>query len=161
MATRTRPTRTSRPRGRTLHLLDVENLAGGTGAGVGAVAPAFAAYRSTVRVLPGDHVVVGTGPTFAYAAAAAWPGARVLVGHGLDGADLALVADVDPGFVTARYDRVVVGSGDHLFCSVVSTLRPLGLAVLVVATAQSISRDLRRLAPFLPLTAASPVALAA
>ena len=161
MATRTRLVRTTRPMGRTLHLLDVENLAGGTAAGGVAVAPAFAAYRSTVRVAPGDHVVVGTGLTFACAAAAAWPGARLRVGQGLDGADLALLDDVDPGFVSAHYDRVVVGSGDHLFCSVVSTLRPLGLAVLVVARAESISRDLRRLAPFLPLTTSSTVALAA
>jgi hypothetical protein len=83
------------------------------------------------------------------------------VGHGLDGADLALLDDVDPDFVSAHYDRVVVGSGDHLFCSIVSTLRPLGLVVLVVARAESISRDLRRLAPFLPLATSSSVALAA
>lgn len=163
MAIKTRSARrpASRPRGRTLHLLDVENLAGGTSNGDGGVAAALAAYRATVRVSPADHVVLGTGPTFACSAAAAWPGARLRVGHGIDGADLALLGDVDPAFAATRYDRVVIGSGDHIFCSLVSALRPLGVAVVVVAPASAISRDLRRLAPFRPLCTVANVALAA
>ena len=163
MATTTRSARrpASRPRGRTLHLLDVENLAGGTASGGGAAATALAAYRATVRVGLDDHVLLGTGPTFACSAAAAWPGARLRVGHGIDGADLALLGDVDPAFAANRYDRVVIGSGDHIFCSLVSALRPLGVAVVVIAPADSISRDLRRLAPFRPLCPLETVALAA
>lgn len=163
MATTTRSARrpAPRPQGRTLHLLDVENLAGGTARGGGAVAAALAAYRATVRVEPDDHVVLGTGPTFACPAMAAWPGARLRVGHGVDGADLALLGDIDPAFAATRYDRVVIGSGDHIFCSLVAALRPLGVAVVVVAPPSSISGDLRRLAPFRPLCPLEAVALAA
>ncbi len=159
MATGTRSAQ--RPLGRTLHLLDVENLAGGTAAGPDAIAPSFAAYRATVRVAPGDHVVLGTGPTFACAAGAAWPGARLRVGHGLDGADLALLDDVDTAFAASHYDRVVIGSGDHLFCPLASALRAHGLAVIVVARDGSVSRDLRRLALFRPLVGVEAVTLAA
>lgn len=153
--------RPQHPAGRTLHLLDVENLAGGTAAGSASMAPSLAAYRSTITVAPVDHVVLGTGPMFACATAAAWPGARLRFGHGVDGADLALLADVDPRFTATRYDRVVVGSGDHIFCGLVGELRSLGLAVLVVARLESVSGDLRRLAPFHQLATVDAVALAA
>lgn len=149
------------PRGRTLHLLDVENLAGGTAAGATAVAPSLAAYRSTIAVSPLDHVLIASGAALACATAEAWPGARLLFRHGLDGADLALLDATDPAFTATHYDRVVIGSGDHIFCRLVSALRPLGLAVVVVARADAISRDLRRLAPFRPLAPVPAVALAA
>ena len=139
------------PRGRTLHVIDVENLAGGTTAGTVSVAASLAAYRSTVAVATVDHVVLGSGTTFACACAAAWPGARLRLGRGRDGADHALLEAVDPCFTASRYDRVVVGSGDHIFCGLVAELRRRGLAVLVVARPGSVSRDLRRLAPYRPL----------
>ncbi len=156
-----RTARVQHPSGRTLHLLDVENLAGGTAGGVAAVAPSLAAYRSTITVACADHVVLGTGPTFACATADGWPGARLRVGHGVDGADHALLDDVDADFTAGHYSRVVVGSGDHIFCGLVCELRSRGLVVLVVARAESVSRDLRRLAPFRPLARIEPVALAA
>ena len=151
--TRSRPA--PHPRGRTLHVIDVENLAGGTTAGAVAVRACLTAYRSTIRVSSVDHAVLGSGTTFACACADAWPGARLRLGHGLDGADHALLDAVDPDFTASRYDRVVVGSGDHIFCGLVAGLRSRGLAVLVVARPGTLSRDLRRLAPCLPLRGAA------
>jgi hypothetical protein len=151
------PAARRRPAGRTLHLLDVENLAGGTWSGPEAVAPALDAYRRSVGVAEADHVVIGSGPTLAVAAKLAWPGSQVVVGRGVDGADRALLRTVDPAFVAARFDRVVIGSGDHAFAGVVSALRARGVAVCVVAAGPSLSRDLRRLTLCLPL--ASPVAV--
>jgi hypothetical protein len=40
----------SHPAGRTLHVIDIENLVGGSGAGAATVAPVLSAYRSTVAV---------------------------------------------------------------------------------------------------------------
>lgn len=147
--TRSRPA--PQARGRTLHVLDVENLVGGTTAGTASVEACLSAYRSTIAVAPVDHAVLGSGTTFACACAEAWPGARLHLGRGLDGADHALLQAIDPDFTARRYDRVVVGSGDHIFCGLVTGLRSRGLAVLVVARPGSLSRDLRRLAPYRPL----------
>lgn len=135
------------PLGRTLHVIDVENLVGGSAAGATAVAPALSAYRSTVHVGDGDHAVLAAGPTLAVAAGLAWPGCQLRFGHGLDGADRALLECVDAAFAAAHYDRVVVASGDHAFVPLVSRLRALGVAVvLVVRDTLSLSGDLRRLA---------------
>lgn len=146
------------PTGRTLHVVDIENLAGGSG---GCADEAVARYRETVRVAPGDHAVIASGPTMLVAAAHAWPGACVRLGRGLDGADDALLEELDPGFVAAHYDRVVIGSGDHAFAPAVVALRRLGVAVIVVGPEpMAISRELRRLAPCRVLASAADYALA-
>lgn len=114
--------RHTHPRGRTLHVIDVENLVGGSRAGAGAVAPALAAYRSTVHV----------------------------------GADNALLDVLDPSYVATHYDRVIVGSGDHLFGGLLASLRARSVAVVLVVRDQvSLSRDLGRLAMHRTLSAAS------
>jgi hypothetical protein len=133
------------PAGRTLHVLDVENLAGGTEA-ARPLAEVFAQYRATMAVTADDHVLLGTGPTMALEASLSWPGAMLRVGRGIDGADRALLAEADPTFLAAHYDRVVIGSGDHAFAPLVSQLRALGVAVCVIARhGESLAGDLRRL----------------
>jgi hypothetical protein len=122
-----------RPKGRTYHLIDIENLCGGTAsAGDDDVARAVARYQRTITVADDDLVVIGSGPTLAPAAKAAWPSARLVVGKGIDGADRALLAADDPRFLADRFDRVVVGSGDHAFAELVIDLRARGTAVCVV-----------------------------
>lgn len=134
------------PSVRTLHLLDVENLVGGVGAGIEAVAPALAAYRRTVEIGPDDHVVLGTGTELAFAAKAAWPGTLLRIGKGVDGADRALLSTLYPEFIASHYHRLVVGSGDHAFAPLVADLRARRVAVLVVVRDRSaLSADLRRL----------------
>ena len=142
------------PKGRTLHLIDIENLCGGTDTGDAAVREAVDRYRRTIRVAEDDHVIVGSGPTFAVAAKLAWPSAQLVVGHGINGADLALLDAAEPSFVADHYDRVVVASGDHAFAELVIDLRGRGTAVLVITRdAQSGSGTLRRLAWCRPLVA--------
>lgn len=155
MATATRHRHRRRcPKGRTLHLVDIENLCGGTDTGDAAVGEAVDRYRRTIRVAEDDHVIVGSGPTFALAAKRAWPSAQLVVGRGVDGADVALLHAADPIFVADHYDRVVVASGDHAFAGLVVDLRSRGTAVLVVIRdAVSGSRTLRRLAWCRPLVA--------
>ena len=137
-------------------MIDIENLVGGSGAGPTAVGPALSAYRSAVAVGGGDHALIGSGPTLAIAAGLAWPGAQLRLGHGLDGADRALLDALDPGFVAAHYDRVVVASGDHAFAPLVGALRARGVAVVVVTRdRRSASIDLRRLAMHRTLPLAS------
>lgn len=142
------------PAGRTLHLIDIENLCGGTAEGEITVAAAVDRYRRTIRIAEDDHVIVGSGPTFVVASKLAWPSAQVVLGRGVDGADLALLGATDPSFVADHYDRVVIASGDHAFADLVIDLRGRGTAVLVVTrTAESCSSTLRRLAWCRPMCA--------
>jgi hypothetical protein len=137
-------------------VIDVENLVGGSAAGPLAVAPTLSAYRSTVHVGDDDHTLLGSGPRLAVAAGMAWPGAQLRIGHGIDGADRALLEALDPEFVAAHYDRVIVASGDHAFAGIVARLRALGVAVVVVVRdALSLSGDLRRLTMHRTLATAS------
>jgi hypothetical protein len=137
--------RCSHAPGRTLHVIDVENLVGGTAAGTAAVRPALVNYRGSVVVRADDHVLLGSGPTLAMAAGLAWPGAQLKLGHGIDGADNALLGALDPDYVAKHYDRVVLASGDHAFAGLVSALRARCVAVLVVTRdRESLSIDLRR-----------------
>lgn len=146
----------SHPAGRTLHLIDVENLVGGVAAGVDAVASALDAYRRTVTVGPDDHVVLGSGTELAFAAKAAWPSALLRIGKGLDGADRALLSVLDPSFIVSHYHRLIVGSGDHAFAPMVGALRAQKMAVMVVTRDhRSLSGDLRRLAMHRTLAIAS------
>ena len=147
MAT-SQPTRRCRslPEGRTLHLLDLENLAGTDRPSAAALRAAAAAYRSTVRVAPGDHVVISSDINVSCDAGLAWPGARLVPGTGPDGADRALLAATDARFAAARYDRVVIGSGDHAFTDLVIDLRANRVAVCVVSRPVSLSRGLGRAA---------------
>jgi hypothetical protein len=157
MATADRSRSNRRPTGRTLHLIDVENLAGGRAAGPKAVAPALAAYRRTIDVATDDHVVLGSGPLLAVAAGRAWPGGRLVVGRGVDGADRALLRAADPTFLAARFDRIVVASGDHAFAGLVGELRARGVAVVVVSRPGALSADLRRLTLCRPLASSGIV----
>jgi hypothetical protein len=79
----------------------------------------------------------------------AWRGAQLVIGRGVDGADRALLAMVaDPRWVAARFDRVVLGSGDGIFVSALASLRNLGVATGIVAPENNISWALRRQADF-------------
>ena len=137
------------PAGRSLHLVDIENLMGGPRGGPAALLRAVSDYREAAPVVVGDHVVVGTNPQLGVVAHASWPSARLVIRGGPNGADMALLAEVENDrWVAARYDRIVVGSGDGVFAEVARTFRRYGLAVGVVSREQSLSYVLARAATF-------------
>src|SRR4051812_21791318 len=117
------------PAGRTLHLIDAENLAGERHIDPTAVTAAGSTYRDHIAVGAYDHVWVGCHPQLAYAVRQGWPSARILIGHGPDGADNALLAAADQVDLSSRFDRVVVASGDGIFAALVAGLRLRGLEV--------------------------------
>lgn len=136
--------RRHRAPGRTLHLIDIENVAGGSRASTAAVAEAVADYRCALAVRAGDHVVIASGRGLLIAAGLAWPGARLLLASGLDGADLALLEAARPlRAVVDSYDRVVIGSGDGIFAALAADLRRAGLVVVVVSRPVALAIDLR------------------
>lgn len=132
------------PAGRTLHLIDLENLVGDPRADAELVALALGLYPELFRIAPTDHVVIAANPGMAFTAKRLWPGVCVRTARGVDGADLALLADAEAGFVAARYSRVIIGSGDHIFAPRARELAALGVVVGCVSRAEALSRDLRR-----------------
>jgi hypothetical protein len=146
--------------GRTLHLVDLENLMRGPRQPVAEMSASSVGYRSLAPVNDGDHVIVAVNPSIAMDARRVWPGARMLVGFGPHGADLQLLdAIADREWVAARFDRVVVGSGDGIFAPAVIELRQLGIAIGVVSQYDRLSRHLRRTATFVRLLRSPSVSL--
>jgi len=138
------------PAGRSLHLVDLENLIGGPCRGRGSLAEGMASYCAAAPVQLGDHVVVAVNPGLALDAGLVWRTARLLSRSGPDGADQALLEQIsDRSWIAARYDRIIIGSGDGIFASAAADLRALGIAVGVIAPANALSRQLRRVASFI------------
>ncbi len=132
------------PPGRTLHLVDIENLMGGPRAGAHAFSDGVEGYNQAAMRRRGDLTVVGTGPYLATVAHQAFPGADVRQRPGRDGAEQAILDHIRPFIDTATlFHRIVVGSGDGAFVEAAETFASLGLHVEVVARAGTIARDLR------------------
>lgn len=137
------------PAGRTLHLVDLENLMGGPFQPRSILRRVSDLYRTSAPVRNADHVIVAVNPALVVEAALAWSGARLLMAGGPDGADLALLEEVqNVEWVASRYDRVVIGSGDGIFAPVADAIRTCGIAVGVVAQEGRMSMHLARCSHF-------------
>lgn len=128
---------------RALHLIDVENLLGHPRPDVAQVRQARASYESHVVVGDHDLVVVACNHGCAVEVGLAYGDARLVVRSGPDGADLALLEALQEYDAPGRFDAVVFASGDGIFSSAVAAVSRLGLAALVVARPESLSRSLR------------------
>lgn len=132
------------PTGRALHLVDLENVIGDPWATGPGVAEVYETVLTTGRHRPGDLVVVAANRwLLAELGFVAHTSCQLLVAHGPDGADLALLDWADPAWVAQRFDRLVVASGDGIFAEVVRTARDFGLSVDVVHGGGALSQKLR------------------
>jgi hypothetical protein len=128
---------------RTLHLVDIENLLGEPRPAIESVRRARSAYNSHVLIGDDDLVVVACNHGSALQVGLAYPGARMVLRSGSDGADLALLEVLAEHDVPTRFEAVVIGSGDGIFAGAVARLAGMGIPVLVVSRAQSLARTLR------------------
>jgi hypothetical protein len=135
------------PQGRTLHVVDVENLAGGSSASEAEVAVALERYERVVRFGPDDHRVVACGKSLVFPVVDRWGGSLVRLARGIDGADRILLDAAAPEYVVRHYRRVVVASGDHAFVDLVVELDRRGVEVTVVSRRDALSRRLEAVAP--------------
>lgn len=133
-------------RGRTLHVIDVENLAGTAWMTAEEAGWVVQRYRAAVGVADNDLGVIGCNPGAAYDVKPAWPDALLRVRAGENGADLALLADLDTADVARRFARVVLASGDHIFATAAWALRRAGVVVAVAVGRGALASDLRRVA---------------
>lgn len=135
---------------RTAIYVNIEEAVGGSTADATLVRVAWELLtRHAVRIRPGDHIVVGSGPELAAVAWFALPatGVRRIVGQGVDGADRALIGDIDLDMLARRFNRLVIVSGDGAFAELATSARSRGLAVTLVAFRSAASEALVRACP--------------
>jgi hypothetical protein len=125
---------TSHHDARALHLIDLENLAGGPWVSADAITATWAAYRGGVPVNPSDHVVVGSSSIFAKKAWFVLPatGVQRRVRDGRDGGELSMLEDFDLPTYATRFPRLVIASGDGIFTETAMRARDHGMHVHLV-----------------------------
>lgn len=134
------------PTQRTLHLIDLENLAGDPYAAEPVVRAVLDAYLEAARWQRGDIVFIAANRWLIMQCCWTLPvDASVRTASGPDGADNALLAAAPPEWVARRFGRLVVGSGDGIFAARAAQIRDLGVAVEVVSRSSALSGALRRL----------------
>jgi hypothetical protein len=124
---------------RRLHLVDIENLAGGSLPSLDQVRQAQGLYAACLGFGAMDQVEVASSHLTLLNAALGWPRARYRVRSGPDGADLALLDVLRHENVAGRFTHVVIGSGDHLFAEQAAYLAARGVWVTVVSRRHSLS----------------------
>lgn len=118
-------------RARRLHLIDIENIAGGPGLAPEEYRRVWHVYRHyAVAARPGDQLVIAASGVTAKSAALALVGEPVQwrVRNGRDGADLALLEFADLDFIARRFGTLIVASGDHAFAGLALAAGTAGLA---------------------------------
>lgn len=129
--------------GRTLHAVHADNLTGTASPTEEEVRAAWNAYRALIQ--PGDQVIVACSH---HSAPAVWfaVGDQVqrLARSGPGGAGLALLDAVDLEYTAARFEWLVVASGDHIFAPLLHSARLAGLRTWRVTGAGRCSQALYR-----------------
>jgi len=151
LSPRTVPVQDHVPDQRALHLVDIENQAGGAivdglAIGVREVAVSLDNYVDLARFEATDHMIIGCNPALAPAVLQVAGNRRVVPRHGENGADLALLdAAGTPEWIAQHYYRVAIGSGDGIFADLAADLARLGVPVNVVGRDGSISHRFRQI----------------
>jgi hypothetical protein len=127
---------------RTLHVVDIENLAGAAAPTLGRVREVQSLYTARRGVGAVDQVVVACSHLTLLNAALGWPCARYRVRSGPDGADLELLDVLYHEHVVERFSHVTIGSGDGAFAAAAARLAAAGARVTVVSRQRSLSNRL-------------------
>ena len=153
---------------RSIHLVDIENLAGDAYDAHGIAQDRMRSCLRASRWVPGDFVTIASNSWMWRRVA--WdvgvPHRYIVTRGGPDSADLALLHSAAE-LSLRTFDRVVIGSGDHIFAGIASNATKCGARVAVVANYGSIARSLRQYAhavrelPAVPRYAYATTSLAA
>lgn len=132
-------------RGRTLYLIDIENMAGTSEPTMAEVISIQSRIRWTVPPDNGDHTVIASSHHNAAATYFGWTGpAQRLARSGKDGADTALIEAIsDTAWIADHYNSVVIASGDHIFAPAVAALKTARIHVIVIAPDSGLSPRMR------------------
>jgi hypothetical protein len=134
--------------GRTLHLVDLENLTGGGAASGDALLGVLDDYLDVAEWNAGDCAALAANPSVVRKIAFDLPvPCNIHAVCGADSADLMLLSLAPPELVTRRYGRLVVGSGDGIFARRAAQARAQGVHVDVVTRPESCSTRLLTFEP--------------
>lgn len=129
--------------GRTIHLIDIENLCGSSRVTRDQVAQERETYKQAVLIGHSDLVIVASSGGNLLSSYLGWPGPRFLARDGKDGADICLAEVIAEGGLAGRFEIAVVASGDGGLAPSVASLAEQGLHTIVVSRANCISRRMR------------------
>jgi hypothetical protein len=127
---------------RSLHLVDIENLAGTGRPEPGQVGALYCLYRRRVGLATMDQVVVALSEFTVRNVGGCWPGARYLVRSGSSGVAAELLAVIEQERVTERFANVMIASGDGTFTTAAASLAAVGCAVMVISRRAALSNRL-------------------
>ncbi len=131
---------------RTLHVVDIENLAGTAIPSRGQVSAVQGRYVACLGFGADDQVVMAASHLGLLNAALGWPHARYRVRSGPDGADLELLDVLLHEDGAGRFTHVAIGSGDGVFGEAAVALAARGVWVTVVSRRNSLAPGLARAA---------------
>ena len=131
---------------RTLHVVDIENLAGAGIPTLIQVSMVQDWYLTRLGFGAADQAVLASSHLGFINTALGWPHARYRVRSGRDGADLELIDVLEHEDVARRFNHVVIGSGDGMFGRVAESLRDRGVRVTVVSRPGSLAAALAQAA---------------
>ena len=136
--------------GRTLHVIDIENLAGtGFCMSESLITHVLDRYKRQAQWKEGDltSIAVNSGLLRDVAFATCdWTQKSLHGATGKDGADLVLLEHANQSKLLAGVDRVVIGSGDGIFSQIIETARSVGTLSWVIATPSATAHQLRLMA---------------
>ena len=127
---------------RTIAFVDIENL---TGSATPAAWECDRVRTIVEALIDADQtpVVAACSHRAAKTASFMWPSARWKWRSGADGADLALLDELDPTAIASRFSHVVIGSGDGIFADIAGRLASHGVEVTVVSRRRGLANRLR------------------
>lgn len=119
-------------RGRRLVVVDIENLVGGAVLASAQAAWARRAIHEAIHLSGKEQVVIGTSHIGMMAVGLGWSGTRIVMRSGANGADKALIQVLGER-IAARFDELVLASGDGIFSRPIAQLSSDGVQVTVLA----------------------------
>ena len=128
--------------GRQVILVDIENVVGGAVLTTDAATWARTQIENVLELRNDAQIVIGTSHIGCMDTALAWPNKQYVVNSGPNGADLALLTEIEALRID-RYDSIVLVSGDGIFTNAVAALARKGADVTVVAHYGQCSTRLR------------------
>jgi hypothetical protein len=131
------------PAGRRLLVVDIENVACGAVRTTAIANWAHDVVAYSLQIEATEQVVVGTSHIGMFHVWSSWPGARLRVRSGENGADLELLDVIEREGIERRFDELAVVSGDGIFTDAVARLGARGVKVTVAAWPQNLSKRLR------------------
>ena len=132
---------------RSLHLIDIENLLGDPFCqDLDLIRTTFETYARITNWQPEDQVLIAAN-RWLYShllfPLRSWK-CRLFTASGPDGADLRLLREAEQETLVRQFDRLVIGSGDGIFSSVLHLANSLDVQSLVVCRTGAMSQRLKR-----------------